>query len=476
MQEDEEEGEDISPCSRQESLGEPLIRRGSRSEGRLNLAIQERMAESEGRKTGDKIKDDKKNGDIKITDSNTKMRILKSNIKPDIPKVTVKSDKEHEPPKYNNEIPPSPQIGASSYLQLNEIFEESEMFNILQTTPRKFLNRNQLYEKRKLKFHKSRTASCSSSDASDDDSEKRKKQAEKLNSSTKSFQGRRDSHDDSSDSQETGASAGSNENKKFGSNKVSLHSNKNTEYQKHKIKNNNSGKKNSSNANLMVVRKHKFVKKKNGKTHLKENQSLNRINEVQEDGSPSVLISTIFSIQSNLPLLVADKNVHETFLRSFNDSEKYSKNQNYLQYENNVAYCSTKCPKKCLDSTYINLLQKQSIHDRVEKCNLKKNGILSKYFHVKKKICIALPELFNKTPLHQAQSCGSLTKKFLLHSNVQPTDLINNKSVNGDGETNQYEKKATLGSSPNEMNVNSACQKLTKTYAPHIGNASKCYN
>lgn len=175
VQEDEEEGEDISPCSRQENLGEPLIRRGSRSEGRLNLAVQERIAESEGRKAGDKIIiEDKKNRDIKITDSNAKVSILKCNMKSEIPKVTVKSDKEIELEKYNNEIPPSSQIGTS-YLQLNEIFEESEMFNILQTTPRKFLNRNQLYEKRKLKFHKNRTASCSSSDASDDDSEKRKK-------------------------------------------------------------------------------------------------------------------------------------------------------------------------------------------------------------------------------------------------------------------------------------------------------------
>ncbi|EFA01161.1 SNF-related serine/threonine-protein kinase-like Protein [Tribolium castaneum] len=44
VQEDEEE-EDISSCSGREELVPPLNRRGSRSEGRLNLALQERLAD-----------------------------------------------------------------------------------------------------------------------------------------------------------------------------------------------------------------------------------------------------------------------------------------------------------------------------------------------------------------------------------------------------------------------------------------------
>lgn len=442
VQEDEEEGEDISSCSRQENLGEPLIRRGSRSEGRLNLALQERIAESESRKSTDKIPEDKKNGEVKVPEATAKLRLAKTGIKTEIPRVTVKSEK--DPSKRTGDANQPPQ--ASAYLQLNEIFEESELFNIADTTPRKFVNRNQIYEKRKLKFHKNRTASCSSSDASDDDSEKRKKQAEKLNSSSRPYQGRRDSHDDSSDSQETGAGTGSNENKKFGSNRVSLHSNKNTEYQKHKIKgNNNNGKKNGSGANLMMGRKHKFVKKKNGKAHLKENQSLNRINEVQEDGSSSVLISTIFSIQSNLPLLMAGKEVAE-----------FSRNQGYLQ-------CA-KCPKKYLDVAYMNLMQKPS--DKADRCGLKKGGILGKYFHIKKKICIALPELFGRTSLRQSQSCSSLSKKYLLHSDVGCS------SAAGGGDRGEG---AAASDRPGVSHgLNGACPELRNPFAVCVGD--ECCN
>uniref|UniRef100_A0AAG5D3F8 SNF-related serine/threonine-protein kinase n=1 Tax=Anopheles atroparvus TaxID=41427 RepID=A0AAG5D3F8_ANOAO len=59
---------------------------------------------------------------------------------------------------------------------------------------------------RRSKFNKSRTASCSSSDASDDDSENRKKRAHKIVDATiKPLTQRRDSHDDSSDSQDPGS-------------------------------------------------------------------------------------------------------------------------------------------------------------------------------------------------------------------------------------------------------------------------------
>lgn len=94
---------------------------------------------------------------------------------------------------------------AGSPLQLNEIFEEENSDLASRTSGRQFLNRNQTrttYEQRRSKFHKNRTASCSSSDASDDDSENRKKRVHKLNNSGKPLPPRRDSHDDSSDSQE----------------------------------------------------------------------------------------------------------------------------------------------------------------------------------------------------------------------------------------------------------------------------------
>lgn len=66
---------------------------------------------------------------------------------------------------------------------------------------------------RRTKMHKTRAASCSSSDASDDDSENRKKRAHKIvgDATGKPFQlQRRDSYDDSSDSQEPGGCAAGN--------------------------------------------------------------------------------------------------------------------------------------------------------------------------------------------------------------------------------------------------------------------------
>lgn len=106
---------------------------------------------------------------------------------------------------------------------LNEIFEEGTdvgSSDSTSTTPRPVV-RNQFNVRqqtsggnasnnvhRRTKFNKSRTASCSSSDASDDDSENRKKRAHKIVDSTvKPQTQRRDSHDDSSDSQDPGNAA-----------------------------------------------------------------------------------------------------------------------------------------------------------------------------------------------------------------------------------------------------------------------------
>lgn len=98
--------------------------------------------------------------------------------------------------------------------ELNEIFEEGtdvgSSDTSATTTPRPIIrsshftcrNSSGTTPQRKTKFHKTRTPSCSSSDASDDDSESRKKRAHKIADVSKPLQSqRRDSHDDSSDSQ-----------------------------------------------------------------------------------------------------------------------------------------------------------------------------------------------------------------------------------------------------------------------------------
>lgn len=138
---------------------------------------------------------------------------------------------------------------------------------------------------RRSKFHKTRTASCSSSDASDDDSENRKKRAHKIVDSTKPLQQRRDSYDDSSDSQDPGTGTSA-------STATSLYPEQmvvgNCADEQHQAKDSNGGG-SSTNSNgrqksgqPMAFRRHRAGRRRAGETRLRESQSLNRITEVQE--------------------------------------------------------------------------------------------------------------------------------------------------------------------------------------------------
>lgn len=199
-------------------------------------------------------------------------------------------------PKYKTM--PSPAGSGNTQLHLNEIFEEGESVEGTPRTTRHFVSRNQnraTYEQRRSKFHKNRTASCSSSDASDDDSESHKKRAHKLNTSTKPLPARRDSHDDSSDSQEpsTGGGGGASNGAQI---TVTVITNQdNTGSQNHKSGTGDGGtgsRKHAGNTNSMLGRRHKAGRRRNGETRLRESQSLNRITEVQEDVAHAIVIST----------------------------------------------------------------------------------------------------------------------------------------------------------------------------------------
>lgn len=148
---------------------------------------------------------------------------------------------------------------------------------------------------RRNKFHKSRTASCSSSD--DDDSENRKKRAHKIVDSTKPFQTqRRDSNDDSSDSQDPGGNpacggatgsaafsmqmmSGSNDTQSTGDQEQTTDDNDST----HTNDGNTNGRQQKS---VQGFRRHRAGRRRTGETRLRESQSLNRITEVQESEMP----------------------------------------------------------------------------------------------------------------------------------------------------------------------------------------------
>ncbi|XP_026280267.1 SNF-related serine/threonine-protein kinase isoform X1 [Frankliniella occidentalis] len=211
-EEEDEEEDDIVAGSGSDDIASAcsLNRRGSRSEGKLSALVKDRLAEAERRK------DSLKGTISQQTDDTPKLRttILKESSTVCIPTPLHAPGTPSVSPRYKS-LPSPVQSLRSSGSLLNEIFEEGEGgFRTVdhlneapallpssrpgRVSPRTMTS----YEQRRSKFHKTRTASCSSSDASDDDSESRKKRAHKL----KNFPPRRDSHDDSSDSQDPGGS------------------------------------------------------------------------------------------------------------------------------------------------------------------------------------------------------------------------------------------------------------------------------
>ncbi|XP_044259077.1 SNF-related serine/threonine-protein kinase [Tribolium madens] len=493
VQEDEEE-EDISSCSGREELVPPLNRRGSRSEGRLNLALQERLAESERLKPiTDKIESIDAKPKVQVRQpndkpqTNMKWRMEKSSslveskiIKDMVPKtdattttiitdsstisipiITTNSPLSQTIPKYKTMPSPTRTTGLSggSPLQLNEIFEEGDGQETPRPTSRQFLrNQNRTsYEQRRSKFHKARTASCSSSDASDDDSEKRKKRAHKLtNASAKPFQGRRDSHDDSSDSQEPSTGTGTSGN----NNKITTTGQNTSNSQQHK---NGSTGGNTTGGRKNTNIRHKAGRRRNGETRLRESQSLNRITEVQEDGAHALVIATsVVGTQGVMNPKV--KGIGARILQGFNNMSK--KNQ-----EEKVTHISRKDTVKSADFDGIEIENKIVS----ERSGLKKMRLLGKYFQVHKKLCIPLPGLFTRNRLYKAQSCSSLSRdKIALNPETVMRCRQRAVSVirNSDGDINQNDKPRRKSSTV--VQLNNVCTELTGICAVHLGQASKC--
>ncbi|PSN43902.1 hypothetical protein C0J52_03679 [Blattella germanica] len=408
---EEEDEDDMSSCSGREELSAPhnsLNRRGSRSEGKLNIALQERLAESERRKektvvvaAGQKgtsqapmgspgvmrvaARDDtssptaslwappaKKTSPGNSLEFRPKSAVessSKSNIPiayipgsnkwkmspkqspsqpiqtsvskpPTLPTVRISSistttsttsiiteSSTISIPVHTSAAPgtpllpkyktmPSPtrpmhSVLSSPQLALNEIFEEGDGGENLgsRQSSRGFTGRQQgpgrsgAYEQRRSKFHKTRTASCSSSDASDDDSESRKKRAHKLGGTGKSLPQRRDSHDDSSDSQDPGGSGGTGGGVGGGGTPAGGTScgsrppagagagvSESSRTSGGTNNTNSGGKRQCSEAAQQppLSRRHRTGRRRAGETRLRESQSLNRITEVQEAEHSSI--------------------------------------------------------------------------------------------------------------------------------------------------------------------------------------------
>uniref|UniRef100_A0A8D8B343 SNF-related serine/threonine-protein kinase n=1 Tax=Culex pipiens TaxID=7175 RepID=A0A8D8B343_CULPI len=188
---------------------------------------------------------------------------------------------------------------------LNEIFEEGtdvgssdststtprpvvrNQFNVRQQAPGGPAAGNNVH--RRTKFNKSRTASCSSSDASDDDSENRKKRAHKIVDSTvKPQTQRRDSHDDSSDSQDPGNAAAPSGTQTGACVRAIMTGTSTNGNSSQSPSDKNSGSGGGSgggthrkSSQQVDFRRHRG-RRRPVETRLRESQSLNRITEVQE--------------------------------------------------------------------------------------------------------------------------------------------------------------------------------------------------
>ncbi|XP_066249817.1 SNF-related serine/threonine-protein kinase-like isoform X1 [Euwallacea similis] len=498
VQEDEEE-EDISSCSGREELGPPLNRRGSRSEGRLNLALQERLAETERRKPPSIVPVSKVRSypltrkhdftcfvqqpieqkwqptkSSSLCERSEETDLIPTTIITDSSTITIPIITTSAPlecaaaPKYKTMPSPTRGSTGSGALQLNEIFEEgAEADSQRAHSGARFVKRIP-YEQRRSKFHKSRTASCSSSDASDDDSEKRKKRAHKLNPTpTKPIQNRRDSYDDSSDSQEPGTGAGTG-----GANRQTLDpvsSDKSGGGTTEGGQNgngggtqNDGGRKNTANGPVTIGRRHKAGRRRSGETRLRESQSLNRITEVQEDNTHALVIST--TVVATTPKV---KGIGARILQGLSMSGK----------KQPVEHVSRKdTVKSCGESG-------DAASHKLAQADKKKLRLLGKYFQVHKKLCIPLPVLFNKNArLYKAQSCGSLVRDKVNNGNAtktEPTLRCRQRAVsvfrNSMG-TEDFDRnpKDARRKSATVVQLNNVCNELTGMCAIHLEQTSKC--
>lgn len=237
----EEEDEDDDGTNSNNSLHSSLNRRGSRSEGKLHLAVQELRKESI---SGNSLTE----GSSPVTPVGPISSPRLSKMLP-APLVSARS---------------SPQLG------LDEISEDGSALRSGSSTPRSFLS----FEQRRSRFRKSRTASCSSSEASDEDSEGRKKRG-----STKSLHRNHDPRDPNGNGGSAGGPSSQSpqnppaEPEHRESSKGTNSNNVGTRYE-------SSG--NSGRRHCMTSRHRRRVE-----TRLRESQSLNRITEVQESEIPS---------------------------------------------------------------------------------------------------------------------------------------------------------------------------------------------
>ncbi|KAG4070732.1 hypothetical protein HA402_005591 [Bradysia odoriphaga] len=461
-------------------------RRGSRSEGRINITVQDRIAETERLKKEaivppkgcfdglsgvtlvssdpkEKLGLSRRPGDLRTGDrtlvnktahtershsvdpvditgpmdniSSTKFLTDSATITIPInsqtynPAPVPKQYKTMPSPTRANTILP----GANC---LNEIFEEgtdvgSSDCSSATNTPRPVARQNHYLSnrahshnsttQRRSKFHKTRTASCSSSDASDDE-ENRKKRAHKMvESTTNPIQSqRRDSHDDSSDSQDPGsASAGTSQ-----SGTIVQHANiveNPTSAQDQNSHRHTGGTSNGRQKSGQTVgfKRHRAGRRRAGETRLRESQSLNRITEVQESE-----IQIPLTTAHNAQQAIASKNTSEK-VAGGNNRKGFSARLLSFGFRKSDNVDGSRIPPQASDEEVemalgVELAKALKVTEAKNSSATKKLKMLGRYFQVHKKLCIPIPGIFQRGRLYKAQSCSSIVRDKVQQPHMQP--------------------------------------------------------
>ncbi|KAJ6645848.1 SNF-related serine/threonine-protein kinase [Pseudolycoriella hygida] len=475
-------------------------RRGSRSEGRINITIQDRIAEN------DRLKKDATNPSKGCFDGLSGVTLVSSDKDPkerlgisrrpgdfrprtaDVTRIltckTVQSERSHSVDPVDVEIEFDDNTSSTKFLtdsstitipfnsqtftpvpvpkyktmpsptrantilpganSLNEIFEEgtdvgssdcSSAANTPQPVTRQthyLSTRSQSQTTQRRSKFKNRTASCSSSDASDDE-ENRKKRAHKMvESTTNPIQlQRRDSHDDSSDSQDPGSNAAGTSQ----SANIVQHTNvvdnnaatgKDQNSHRHTGNTSNGGRQKSGQS--VGFKRHRAGRRRAGETRLRESQSLNRITEVQESEIP---LSSTHSTQPIQSKATNDKvngsvgNNRKGFsarLLSFG----FRKNDNNTDSSPITQQTSDEEVEMALG---VELAKALKVTESKNSSATKKLKMIGRYFQVHKKLCIPIPGIFQRGRLYKAQSCGSIVRDKVHQPHIQTTNTDRHSTI-----------------------------------------------
>lgn len=203
-------------------------------------------------------------------------------------------------------------------------------------------------------------------------------------------------------------------------------------------------------------RRHRAGRRRTGETRLRESQSLNRISEVQEE------------VQNNSNNLVITAQITTQTLGNSINKQNKTIGSKLLNWNKKSTVEDVKSPE----------IEHQEVKIEKDKALNEKSGrkmrLLSKYFHVHKKICIPIPGLFSRNRLHKTQSCSSLVQNQIsIDSNLFTNEIVNGELKKSDINQNLGAKSATLRTGATIVQLNTMCSGIG-VCTLHLGDASKC--